>query len=66
VNFDGIAPVVRIFLRYFGATLATKAGVSIDVTDPDIVNVITMVVGASCSAASETWYYIAKKRGWRC
>jgi hypothetical protein len=63
---DDFAPVVRIFLRYAGAALVTRAGLSIDVTDPDIQSVTILLIGTLLSAANEAWYILAKKRGWRC
>jgi hypothetical protein len=63
---DNIGPFVRIFLRYFGAALITKAGLKIDVTDPDIETIAILLVGSVCTAISEGWYILAKKRGWKC
>lgn len=66
MNPDSIAPIARILLRYFGAALISS-GLTIkpDVfTDPDLVQVACIVIGALCSALSEVWYWLAKKHGW--
>ncbi|HXP66432.1 MAG TPA: hypothetical protein VN815_13225 [Steroidobacteraceae bacterium] len=66
MDADSIGPLVRIVLRYFGAALITKAGLGVDVNDPDIQSIAILVAGALCTALSEGWYLLAKKRGWRC
>lgn len=57
-------PLTRVLLRYVGAALITKAGLSIDVTDPDFQEIAVFAVGAACSVVSECWWAIARKRGW--
>lgn len=57
-------PLTRVLLRYVGAALVTKAGLSIDVSDPDVMAVAEMGVGLLCSVISEGWYAMARKRGW--
>ena len=57
-------PLTRVLLRYVGAALVTKAGLSIDVSDPDVIAVAEMGVGLLCSVISEGWYAMARKRGW--
>lgn len=57
-------PIARIFLRYFAGALIAKAGLSIDPTDPDIIQVSEMVAGIMMGAASEGLYALAHKRGW--
>jgi hypothetical protein len=57
-------PLTRVLLRYVGAALITKAGLSIDVTDPDVMAVAEIGVGLLCSVVSEGWYALARKRGW--
>jgi hypothetical protein len=57
-------PLTRVLLRYVGAALITKAGLSIDVTDPDVMTVAEMGVGLLCSVICEGWYAMARKRGW--
>ena len=61
---DLAGPVARILLRYVGAALLTKAGLQIDVTDPDISSLVEFVLGAVISGASELWWYLARKYGW--
>ena len=61
---DLTGPVARILLRYVGAALITKAGLQIDVTDPDISSLVEFVLGAVISGASELWWYLARKYGW--
>jgi hypothetical protein len=66
VNPDDIAPFARIFLRYLGAGLVS-AGITINpdtLADPDVVQVVCILLGAACSAGSEAWYWFAKKHGW--
>lgn len=57
-------PIARILLRYVGPILMTKAGLSIDLNDPDLVQALTFFVGFACSASAEVWYYLARKYGW--
>jgi len=57
-------PLTRVLLRYVGAALITKAGLAIDVTDPDVMTVAEMGVGLLCSVICEGWYALARKRGW--
>ena len=57
-------PLTRVLLRYVGAAIVTKAGLSIDVSDPDVIAVAEMGVGLLCSVISEGWYAMARKRGW--
>lgn len=67
MDSDSIAPFARIMLRYLGAGLIS-AGVTIkpdSLLDPDLVQVLCIVLGSLISAGSETWYYFAKKHGWR-
>lgn len=58
------APVTRILLRYFAAAWVTKAGLSIDVSDPDVFAVTNFVVGGVLAVAAEGWYAMARKKGW--
>ncbi len=61
---DLAGPLARVLLRYIGGALIAKAGVSIDVNDPDLVNIATMAIGAGLSAGVEVWWYLARKYGW--
>lgn len=58
------APITRILLRYFAAAWITKAGLSIDVNDPDLFTVANFVIGAVLAGAVEGWYALARKKGW--
>lgn len=63
-----VGPIARVILRYAGGALIS-AGVAIKpeaLTDPDVVQVMCLLIGAACSAASEGWYILAKKYGWPC
>ncbi len=61
---DLAGPVARILLRYVGAALITKAGLSIDLTDPDIGAIAEFAIGAVISGGSELWWILARKYGW--
>lgn len=61
---DLAGPLSRVLLRYVGAALITKAGLSFDVTDPDVAQVAQFVVGAMVSVGTEAWWYLARKYGW--
>lgn len=58
------APLTRILLRYVAAAWVTKAGLSIDVNDPDIFTVANFLVGGLLAVAAELWYTLARKKGW--
>ena len=63
---DIIAPLARILLRYVGGALIS-AGVAINptaLTDPDLVQVLCFLIGGLCTAFSEGFYLIARKKGW--
>lgn len=57
-------PLTRVLLRYVGAALVTKAGLSIDLSDPDVMAVAEIGIGLMCSVISEGWYAMARKKGW--
>jgi hypothetical protein len=66
VNPDVIAPIARILLRYVGGALIS-AGIAINpsaLTDPDLIQVLCFVIGGLCSAFSEGFYIVARKKGW--
>lgn len=61
-----IAPLTRVLLRYIGGALIAS-GLAISpstLTDPDVVQVACFLIGLICSAASEGWYALARKKGW--
>lgn len=57
-------PLVRVLLRYVGAALMTKAGIAIDVTDPDVMTLAVFAVGGLLSVGTEVWWAMARKYGW--
>lgn len=57
-------PLARVLLRYLGGALVAKAGLSIDISDPDIESIATMGIGAAISAGTEVWWYFARKYNW--
>jgi hypothetical protein len=62
---DSLAgPITRVLLRYVGAALMTKAGLQIDVTDPDVVTLTEFAIGGVLSVACEGWWALARKKGW--
>ena len=61
---------IRIFLRYIAGALIAKGLIDnqtgqIIATDPELVNVLMIAVGSVIGAASEAWYWLARKAGWR-
>ncbi len=67
MSADDFAPFARILLRYFGGALIS-AGIALSpdtITDPDVVQIVCIIMGALCTAISEGWYVLAKKRGWK-
>ncbi|WP_273687137.1 hypothetical protein [Ketogulonicigenium vulgare] len=64
-----IAPIARIILRYGAAGLVTYGLTSAEMgrqiaADPDILNALTILIGAVIAAVTETAYWLAKKLGW--
>lgn len=57
-------PLARVILRYAGGALMAKAGLSIDLADPDLATVAEFGVGAMISAGTEGWWYLARKYNW--
>lgn len=57
-------PLARVLLRYAGGALVAKAGLSIDVNDPDLVNIATMALGGAITVGTEVWWYLARKYNW--
>lgn len=63
------AVIARIALRYLAGFLVAKGLLAPDVggglaTDPDVLNVVSTVAGLAIAAASEGWYFLAKRFGW--
>jgi hypothetical protein len=66
VSPEIIAPIARILLRYVGGALIS-AGVAISpstLTDPDLLQVMCFLIGGLCTAVSEGFYFIARRKGW--
>lgn len=66
MNPEIIAPIARILLRYLGGALIS-AGFAINpnsLSDPDLVQVLCFVIGGLCTALSEGFYVVARRRGW--
>lgn len=63
------AVVVRILLRYAAGALVAKGVIGSDATgsilsDPDVIKVAEVALGAGLGLASEAWYYAARRLGW--
>ncbi|MEH2508713.1 hypothetical protein V1291_000067 [Nitrobacteraceae bacterium AZCC 1564] len=59
------APLTRILLRYAVGAWVAKAGLSIDVNDPNVFEVANFVVAGAIGALTEGWWTLARRRGWR-
>jgi len=64
-----IAPVSRILLRYVAGILIAKGWLDAGfgqqfATDTDVLALVQMGVGFAAAAASEGWYWLARKFGW--
>lgn len=65
-----LAPLARVILRYVAGALL-GAGVSVGAAgyvladDPDLVMLVSIGLSFLIGAASEGFYYLAKKYGWR-
>jgi hypothetical protein len=63
------AVFIRILLRYGAGILVAKGllapewGLDLS-TDPDVEMAVQVAVGAVAGAASEVWYFLARKFGW--
>jgi type III secretory pathway component EscT len=62
--------IVRIGLRYVAAALVAKGiFTSADAgqfsTDPDVANLLEVSLGLAIGAATEAWYWAARKFGWQ-
>lgn len=61
--------IIRILLRYASGALVAKGLLSAEdgasfATDPDIAQVLEVAAGMAIGAATEGWYYLARKFGW--
>lgn len=65
-----IAPLTRIVLRWIAGILVAKGffapedGLWLQ-SDPDVAMAGQMALGAAVGALAETWYYVARRMGWR-
>ena len=63
------AVVTRILLRYASGVLVARGLLGSDdgsmfVSDPDVAMAIETGIGLALGAATEAWYYFARKFGW--
>ncbi|RZN21942.1 hypothetical protein [Bradyrhizobium sp. Leo121] len=58
------APITRILLRYVVGAWVAKAGLAIDVNDPNIFEVANFVVAGFIGLLTEGWWTMARRRGW--
>ena len=61
--------VARILLRYVSGVLIAKGLLDTDfgtslARDPDVLEVLTLVIGTGSAIAAEYWYWLARKFGW--
>lgn len=61
---------IRIGLRYLAGFLVAKGFLMPDLgdalqKDPEILAALQVAAGLALAAASEGWYWLAKKLGWR-
>lgn len=60
-----MGPFVRIVLRYgVGAVIGYEVGAMM-AADPDLVVVVTVAATAAVGAATEGFYALAKRWGWK-
>lgn len=62
--------LARILLRYGAGMLAAVGVLSDDVAatlavDPDVLGIVSTILGLAMAAASEGWYALAKRFGWK-
>lgn len=58
------APYARIAARYIIGTVAGAAVGDAVLNDPDLMNLLTMVISGAAAAVTEYVYALAKRRGW--
>lgn len=65
-----MAPIIRIILRYgtfpllyFGLIHENEAADLI--ADPEIIQWVSLAVGAVAPFIAEGWYFLARKLGWK-
>jgi hypothetical protein len=59
--------IIRIALRYIGVALAAKGFTEAQTLsgDAEVVAIVEMAIGAAIAVATEAWYALAKRFGWR-
>lgn len=61
--------IIRIVLRYASAFFIAKGILDPSLggahADPDVIATVETVVGLFAAAATECWYFLAVKFGWR-
>lgn len=61
--------IIRILLRYASAFFIAKGILDPSLggaaADPDVIATVETVVGLFAAAATELWYFLAVKFGWR-
>ena len=64
-----MAPFIRIALRWLAGALIAAGYLTTDdrtlFGDPDLVAVVTSIVGVVCGIIAELWYWAARKLGWQ-
>lgn len=60
--------IIRILLRYIAALLVARGFLSPEssdfASDPDVVEVVQIALGAGIGIIVEAWYYLARRFGW--
>lgn len=64
------APIIRVLLRYLAGILVTKGILQAEdanaiATDPDLIDMFNVLAGLAIGIATEWWYYLAIKFGWK-
>lgn len=64
-----MTPYIRILLRYAAAYFVARGVLGQDMADaltgdPELVATLELLVGLAIGAATEGWYWFAKRMGW--
>lgn len=65
-----LSPILRIVLRYLAGFLVAKGLLSAEfgmdlANDADVLALMEIAAGAIIAGATEAFYFVAKKMGWR-
>lgn len=62
-----MTPIIRIGMRYLGVYLAARGFTEAQTLtgDPELIALAESGVGALILAATEGWYFLAKRFGWK-